>query len=332
MVSRLGRELNMGNPGAIATNYYQGTRSEYLAQYVFSMFGTATQVPHEADYGFDLACTLTRTTGGRGEPYGYYSVQIKSKPDPWVFGVPGSVQWILKYPAPLLFCIVDKDTTQFTIYQLFARFAAAAMSDHPASLRLIPGEPGSTATRRSHVAWDADGNVELGPPILQFTIAELMMDEKYEEIRSVLEYWILSDLRNLLRQQMGMRAASGPAYYETNKIPPESGFETFSTRIVSDDVRERASRTAAEHLDWLGNVMEKRGDLTGALLAALLVRHLIRGEELDRRLGFSPARLYMQLGWIAQKAFPGIAGGGTVVGPFDDILAHLQQQLTGDAP
>jgi hypothetical protein len=28
----------MGNPGAVATNYYQGTRSEYLAQYVFSMF------------------------------------------------------------------------------------------------------------------------------------------------------------------------------------------------------------------------------------------------------------------------------------------------------
>ncbi|HUA40355.1 MAG TPA: hypothetical protein VMA32_02230 [Streptosporangiaceae bacterium] len=51
----------MGNPGAIATNFYQGTRSEYLAQYVFSMFGTAAQVPHEADVGFDLACTLTRT-------------------------------------------------------------------------------------------------------------------------------------------------------------------------------------------------------------------------------------------------------------------------------
>jgi hypothetical protein len=100
--------------------------------------------------------------------------------------------------------------------------------------------------------------------------------------------------------------------------------------IVPDDVRERASRTAAEHLDWLGNVMEQRGDLMGALLAALLVRHLIRGQDLDGRLGFSPVHLYGQLGQIAQKAFPGIAGGDTVVGPFDDILARLQQ-LTGDA-
>ncbi len=142
-----------------------------------------------------------------------------------------------------------------------------------------------------------------------------MDDQKYEEIRSVLDYWILSDLRNILRQQMGMRAASGPAHYETNKVPPESGYGTFSITVVSDDVRERAGRTAAEHLDWLGNVMEQRGDLAGALLAALLVRHLIQGEDVDRRLGFSPLHLYGQLGRIAQRAFPGIAGDDTVVGP-----------------
>ena len=83
----------MGSPGAIATNYYHGTRSEYLAQYVFSRFGTAMHVPHEVDVGFDLACTLTRTAGGRGEPYAYYSVQIKSTPGPWVFDGPGAVRW-----------------------------------------------------------------------------------------------------------------------------------------------------------------------------------------------------------------------------------------------
>jgi len=101
--------------------------------------------------------------------------------------------------------------------------------------------------------------------------------------------------------------------------------------IIPDDVRGRASRTAAEHLDWLGYVMEQRGDPTGALLAALLVRHLVAGQDLDGRLGFSPLHLYGKVGQIAQKAFPGIARGGTVLGPVDDILAHLTQQLTGDA-
>jgi hypothetical protein len=32
------------------------------------MFGTATLVPHQEDYGLDLFCTLTRTDDGRAEP------------------------------------------------------------------------------------------------------------------------------------------------------------------------------------------------------------------------------------------------------------------------
>jgi hypothetical protein len=133
---------------------------------------------------------------------------------------------------------------------------------------------GVNARRRPRIGWDADGNVELGPPILQFTIADFMS-------------------------------------------------------IVPDDVRALVGRTAAEHLDWLGHVMEQRGDLTGALLAALLVRHLIRGEDQDRALGFSPLNLYAMAGPIAQAAFPGIAGGGSVLGPVDDVLAHLQQLTSG---
>ena len=61
----------MPSPGAVAASLYQGSRSEYLAQYVFSMFGTAALVPHEADYGLDLFCTRTRTDRGRAEPYAY---------------------------------------------------------------------------------------------------------------------------------------------------------------------------------------------------------------------------------------------------------------------
>jgi len=52
-----------------------------------------------------------------------------------------------------------------------------------------------------------------------------------------------------------MRTASWPAYHETGQLPPQSGFGTYCMRIVPDDVRERADRTAAKHLDWLGHVM-----------------------------------------------------------------------------
>ena len=36
-----------------------------------------------------------------------------------------------------------------------------------------------------------------------------------------------------------MQTVSGPAFYETNKVPPESGFGAFSMSTVPDDVRER---------------------------------------------------------------------------------------------
>ena len=72
------------------------------------MFGAVTRVPNEEDHGVDLICMLTRKAGGRAEPYAYYLVQVKSAPGDWVFAGPGSVKWILEYPAPLLFCAAEK--------------------------------------------------------------------------------------------------------------------------------------------------------------------------------------------------------------------------------
>jgi hypothetical protein len=97
--------------------------------------------------------------------------------------------------------------------------------------------------------------------------------------------------------------------------------------VVPPEIRERASRTAAEHLDWLGDVMRQSGDATGALLAALMVRHLLPGENPDRRLGFSPSWLCGQLGHIARKVFPGVTASRTVTGAFDAILAELAQRI-----
>ena len=267
----------MPSPGAVAANLYQGSRSEYLAQYVFSMFGTAALVPHEADYGLDLFCTRTRTDRGRAEPYAYYAVQVKSTPDPWVFDGSGSVRWILQYPAPLLFCVVDKNVAKkvarFSVYQLIARFRAAVMPDPPRSLTLVPGDPGATdQTHRPAISWDPDGRMQMGPPILQFTFDQLYDDDMSRLIGDVLDYWIVNDLRNILRQQIGMRAAPGPPDYATNEVPLPSGFGTFSMSVVSPEIRERAGKTAAEHLAWLGQVMLESNDPTGALLAALMVR------------------------------------------------------------
>jgi hypothetical protein len=52
-----------GAVGSLAANPHEGSRSEYLAQYVFSSFGTAIPVPHQEDTGLDMYCTLLERIG-----------------------------------------------------------------------------------------------------------------------------------------------------------------------------------------------------------------------------------------------------------------------------
>ena len=54
--------------GSLAANFHEGSRSEYLAQFVFSSFGTAIPVPHQEDTGLDIYCTLLEPVGQRAWP------------------------------------------------------------------------------------------------------------------------------------------------------------------------------------------------------------------------------------------------------------------------
>jgi len=78
------RSAAVSMTGSIAANLHEGSRSEYLAQFVFSSFGTAVPVPHQEDSGLDIYCTLLEPLGKRSWPRAYYSVQVKSTMEPWV--------------------------------------------------------------------------------------------------------------------------------------------------------------------------------------------------------------------------------------------------------
>src|SRR5215469_679933 len=98
----------MGETGAVAVNFHEGSRSEYLAQYVFASFGTAIPIPHQEDSGIDLYCTLTERIGRRAWPRAYFAVQVKSAMDDWIFDGEESIRWLVEHPLPLFLCIVDK--------------------------------------------------------------------------------------------------------------------------------------------------------------------------------------------------------------------------------
>jgi len=59
-----------------------------------------------------------------------------------------------------------------------------------------------------------------------------------------------------------------------------------------------------------------------------MVRHLVPDGD-PRLLGFSPTALYGELGGIAHQAFPDIADSGSLVAPFDAILAELKRRMQG---
>src|SRR5712692_7671116 len=107
----------MASTGSVAPNFHEGTRSEYLAQYVFSAFGTSIPVPHPEDSGIDLYCTLGERIGNRLHVQNYYFVQVKSEREAIEYNGQKSIEWLLAHKYPLLICIVDKKTNMIEIYQ-----------------------------------------------------------------------------------------------------------------------------------------------------------------------------------------------------------------------
>jgi hypothetical protein len=307
-------------PGAIAANPYQGYRSEYLAQYVFSEFGTSLPV-NQGDYGIDLFCTLTERKGLLAWPYAYYSVQVKSAARRWRMKSRNEVDWLVNYPAPLLYCIVNKRKTEFRIYQTSARFQASVIPMPPARMVLIPGEKGRGGAPR----WASDGNFQLGPPILQFTVAQLGDNRKVDQFRKVLDAWVRIDQANVRRRQMGMRTWSVPPRYQTNRVPPATGRATASLISVTPEIQAEADSTAVELLNWLGLAKLDDGDRVAAVLAGMLCRQLL-GKQPRARPENVP-ELYTSLltgGWLDAA----IGAGGYVAASLDKLLGELRHQVS----
>lgn len=261
--------------GSIAANFHQAGRSEYLAQYVFTMFGTSVLIPRQEDYGVDLYCTLfSERKGQRVWPVAYYSVQVKSEVGPWEFTHPESVRWVVEYPAPLLLCVIKKNDGLLRIYQTTARFNAAVAPELPASMALVPEEPGPEAPGPSptYRLGSATGSHSLGPPILEFKVEDLLDDERFEQFCNVLHFWVLNDFNNIRRYQMGMRQVWMPYEHTTNKVPTPVN-QSYLLAYAPPEIRVKAEQTVSELLEWLARVRLNDRDYLGTLLAVLMLRH-----------------------------------------------------------
>lgn len=207
-------------PGAIAANLHEGSRSEYLAQYIFASFGTAVSVPHQEDSGIDLYCTLTERIGSRAWPKAYFSVQVKSSMDPWVLDGNDSIRWLVEHPLPIFLCVVDKASARLRVYQTSPRFYAWSLPPLPNRLELVP----TTDETGRNTQWEGGSTFSLSAPILDVTIQDLLNDQFHRKAWDVLKFWIGYELENLSRIKAGIHQFTMPDGYRPNET-------TFTPRV-----------------------------------------------------------------------------------------------------
>lgn len=259
----------MTKAGSIAANFHEGSRSEYLAQFVFSSFGTAIPVPHQEDSGLDIYCTLLERDGRRAWPRAYYSVQVKSTMAPWVFDSPESVRWLVEHPLPIFLCVVQKSEARILVYSTTPRFAVWALPVPCNRLQLIP----ETETRAKTSVWQKGNTFRLRAPILDFTIQDVLDGESRARIAEVLKFWIGYDVENLSRIRDGIPNFLVPSAYETNAT------ELRGIMRQGGPLREETLRLAQGRLGELLETIARHyhyyeKDVVTAVICAMALRQL----------------------------------------------------------
>jgi hypothetical protein len=254
--------------GAIVANFHEGSRSEYLAQFILASFGTAVAVPHHEDHGVDFFCTLTETVGQMAWAKASYTVQVKSDLKPWAFQSAESVAWLIKHPLPLFLGVIDKKTATLRIYHTAPRFCIWGLGYLPERLEMTPTEE----TVGVSTQWSEDHKFPL-VPILAIDIVKLADDDYWRNARRILEFWIESENSNLTRIRVGQLSWKMPDSFETNALPKDGSTEQWLS-MPSEELLNNGIRHLCEGLECMGSQFNGTGKFVAAVEAALLHRYL----------------------------------------------------------
>jgi hypothetical protein len=266
---RAGHGRSKKTVGAVAANFHEGSRSEILADYLFSSWGTVTPVRRSDDYGLDLFCTLTDRVGQRARVVSYFSVQVKSTDDPWLFDDANAIRWLVEHPTPIFLCHVVKTKGLVRVFHVMPRFYVWAMGSVATRLELTPG----SSAHGAPVNWQGGETFSLSAPILEASISDLCDAHRLESLRNVLAAWVDADKTNCDLIRQGLARFRMPDKYETNVVPTPSIVEVGALS-VSDTILGRGVQRLTEAAECIGGQLAHQGDRTTALLAALLTSRL----------------------------------------------------------
>ena len=259
-------------PGVRGYGFHEGSRSEYLAQFVFASWGTAVVIPQQEDHGLDLHCTLMDRVGGRLLAKAPYTVQVKSEMKPVVFKGKEAVRWVIEHPLPLFLCVVDKASARLSIYHTLARFYAWSMGQRPETLAMIP-QPAEPGRLGRCCQWPGTYDLSLDQPILDFTFTQMMDEAFWRKAQEIFEFWVNVDNDNLTRVRTRLLMCRMPDDYETNSTRVRAWMSTW-LQFPNDEQFSQTTANMRESLEWVGGQLLRQGDVAGAGKAALLHRHL----------------------------------------------------------
>lgn len=201
-------------PGGIAKNAQEGTRSEYLAQYALSSFGTCIPVPHPEDSGIDLYCTLGRRVGRRFLVENNYFVQVKSNKGEIKYNGIDEVKWLLAHKYPLFICIVNKEKAKIELYQTIALSTLIAKGNI-ASITLKT-EKNKELDYFPTLIEQEDIDIYLGEPIVKFTITNFSKVAFNKQICKTIKSWVELDQENIDLKETGFTMYRIPEKWKVN--------------------------------------------------------------------------------------------------------------------
>lgn len=207
----------MAMHGTVAANPHEGSRSEYIAQYIFSSVGTSTLVPHQEDSGIDLHCTLGNRIGKRFHVDNYFIAQIKSTSEPLLYETL-SIKWLLSHKYPIIFVIINKKKNMIAIYQTMELLRLF----YHDGLERIELRFSANNTPFNFAKENNRNKVllNLGKPIIKTSFSAIAHSRILAQIKSVLEYWVTLHQGNLDLKNMGLTLFKVPnQVYKTNQLP-----------------------------------------------------------------------------------------------------------------
>jgi hypothetical protein len=174
----------------------------------------------------------------------------------------------------LAFAVVDKKQQLVRVYHVMPRFCVWALGVLPNYLELTPED----IEDGSFVEWTNGTAFSLSAPIIRASLADLMDDEKVQTLGKVLESWVRFDRENCDLVRFGLARFRMPTPYRVNDLPGSSGGigELGLTQPPEPAFLNRGIASLAEGAECIGGQLDRLGDRSGALRAALLVRYLLQ--------------------------------------------------------